>query len=408
MHLKFKKFYERARNFGFNIYLVGGCVRDYILGRIPNDFDFCVEGATESQFLQAFPGAEKVGNAFPVFLYNKYEFAFARKELKTGVGHKKFELEFSPDTTIREDLTRRDLTINAMAMDLSSGEIIDIFGSKEDINNKILKHVGPAFREDPLRVYRVARFASQFGVDWKIHEDTLELMRDMKDETRYLSKDRIFNELEKALNSDTPTRFFYVLKRTNQLDVFFKELSDLINVPAGKEKNRRGREDAFTHTMQCLKRINTKSAITKYAVLCHDLGKGVTPKENWPHHYGHDKLGVALVESLSTRISVPTEWKRAAIFAALNHMKGHEVGVMRNGKLVDFAILTNKFPGGIKEFIEVLRADGGIPANLDKLFKVWSAVKNIKLPKGCDKTFGEKAADLLRNKRVGALKANII
>lgn len=224
-----------------------------------------------------------------------------------GFGHKEFEIETGEEITIEEDLARRDITINAMAKDVLTGEIIDPFNGRKDIENKMIRATTNHFREDPLRVYRVARIAAQTG--FTVEENTLKEMESLKKELTTLSKERVFVEFRKALETSKPSIFFDVLRKANVLRVHFKEIYDLIGSLQPEEYHPEG--DSYNHTMIVVdKSVElTNDVAIRFACLVHDLGKGVTPKEMYPHHYGHDEKGVELVGNLGnrTRSSKPME-----------------------------------------------------------------------------------------------------
>jgi len=308
---------------GGRLYLVGGAVRDSLLNRPIYDEDYCVVGTDKDKFIELFPEAILRGKSFEVFDIGGKEFAFARTEKKTGRGHKSFEITTGKEITIEEDLKRRDITINAIAKDVLTGEIIDPFEGIKDIKNKIIRAIGHSFLEDPLRVYRVARFASELEFD--VEENTLEYMRRLKDELDTLSKERVFVEFRKALASNRPSRFFNVLKDANVLDIHFKEIYDLIGSLQPIKYHPEG--DSYNHTMiavdNSVKLTNDLSI--RYACLVHDLGKGLTPKEEYPHHHGHSSKGAEPVRNLSNRIGTPTSWKNAGITSSKEHMRRRKV-----------------------------------------------------------------------------------
>lgn len=285
---------------GGTLYLVGGAVRDELIGRKVYDRDYCVTGISKETFMKLFPNAKILGKSFEVFEIEHSQFALARKEQKTGVGHKEFEIKTSEDITIEEDLARRDITINAMAKDVLTKRLIDPFDGRKDIENKIIRATTNHFREDPLRVYRVARIAAQTG--FIVEENTLKQMEELKQELTTLSKERVFVELRKALETPKPSIFFDVLRKANVLEIHFKEIYDLIGSLQPEEYHPEG--DSYNHTMIVVdKSVElTDDVAIRFACLVHDLGKGVTPKEMYPHHYGHDEKGVELVGNLANRI----------------------------------------------------------------------------------------------------------
>ncbi|MDG6774441.1 multifunctional CCA addition/repair protein [Thiomicrorhabdus sp. ZW0627] len=291
----------------FQAYLVGGAVRDALLGVDVYDRDWVVVGSTPQAMLDA--GYEQVGKDFPVFLHpkTKEEYALARTERKAGVGYHGFEVSASPEVSLEEDLLRRDLTINAMAQN-DSGDIVDPYGGLEDLKNRVLRHVSPAFSEDPLRVLRVARFAAKLNrFGFKLHEDTRLLMSRMaaSGELESLTPERVWQEVVKALGCDKPSVFFTVLREVGALKVLFPELDCLYEVAQPPQYHPEG--DVGTHTMMVLDAAAelSESLDVRFAALVHDLGKGVTPKELWPKHHGHEAAGVPIVAKLCQRYRVP-------------------------------------------------------------------------------------------------------
>ena len=304
---------------GGRLYLVGGALRDSLLNRPIYDEDYCVVGIEKDNFIKLFPEAILRGKAFEVFDLEGKEFALARTEKKIGKGHKNFEIKTGKNITIEEDLKRRDITINAIAKDVLTGEIIDPFNGIKDIENKVIRAIGDSFLEDPLRVYRVARFSSE--LQFEVEEKTLKYMNELRQELDTLSKERIFVEFRKALASARPSRFFNVLKEANVLDIHFKEIYDLIGSLQPLKYHPEG--DSYNHTMIAVDNsVNlTNDLLIRYSCLVHDLGKGLTPKEEYPHHHGHAAKGVEPVRNLSNRIGVPTSWKKAGITSTKEHMR---------------------------------------------------------------------------------------
>lgn len=304
---------------GGRLYLVGGAIRNSLLNRPIFDEDYCVVGLEKKEFLKLFPNAHIRGKSFEVFDLEGNEFALARTEKKIGIGHKEFEIITSKSITIEEDLKRRDITINSIAQDVLTKEVIDPYGGVEDIKNGIIKATSDKFLEDPLRVYRVARFASQF--DFKVDHNTIKMMNSLREELKTLSKERVFCEFRKALDTNKPSKFFNVLREANVLDIHFKEIYDLIGSLQPLEYHPEG--DSYNHTMITVDNSVelTNDLLIRYATLVHDLGKGLTPKEMYPHHHGHAEKGVVPVRNLSNRIGVPTSWKKAGITSTKEHMK---------------------------------------------------------------------------------------
>lgn len=340
---------------GGTLYLVGGAIRDELLKKQIYDKDYCVVGISKETFLKLFPEAKVLGKSFEVFEIDHVQFALARKETKSGIGHKEFEIETGKDITIEEDLARRDITINAIAKNVSTGEIIDPFNGVKDIEEKRIRATTKAFCEDPLRVYRVARIAAQ--TEFIVEETILKQMEGLKQELKTLSKERIFTELKKALQSDKPSIFFEVLRKANILDVHFKEIYDLIGSLQPEQYHPEG--DSYNHTMIVVdKSVElTNDVAIRFACLVHDLGKGVTPKEMYPHHYGHDEKGIYLVEELSKRIGVPTLWISYGKTSSKEHMKGGIFSKMSLPKKVSFIEHVSKTKLGLKGLQIVVIAD---------------------------------------------------
>jgi tRNA nucleotidyltransferase (CCA-adding enzyme) len=346
---------KKIHDAGGNLYLVGGAVRDEIMGKPFHDKDYCITGLDENDFIRLFPKASIVGKDFPVFLMDGAEFALARKERKISKGYKGFEINTSKDITIQEDLKRRDITINAIAKEVLTGKLIDPYDGIKDIKNKIIRHVSTAFSEDPLRAYRTARFAAQF--EYEIDNKTYELMYFLKDELNTINSERVFIELKKALSTNKPSIFFNVLKRANILDVHFKEINDLIGVIQPEKYHPEG--DAYNHTMIVLDEVskNTKDESVRYAALVHDLGKAKTPKDILPQHIGHEILGIECANNLSQRINVPNKWKKRGQETVKYHMKAGIYTNMRPYKKAIFLNTINRTSIGIDNLQIIVNAD---------------------------------------------------
>jgi tRNA nucleotidyltransferase (CCA-adding enzyme) len=325
---------EKIDKAGGNLYLVGGAVRDELLGKMPKDKDYCVTGLNMQEFITLFPEAFLRGKDFPVFDMYGSEFALARKDRKLNTGHKGFEIITDKNISIMEDLLRRDITINSIAKRIITNEIIDPHNGVNDLKNKIIRATSEAFSEDPLRVYRAARFAAQF--DFLIEEKTINLMNSLRNELSSLSAERVFSEFYKALNTDNPSKFFIWLNKAKCLDIHFIEIFNLIGVEQPPEYHPEG--DAFNHTMEVVDRaaISTENINIRFAALVHDLGKGVTPKEMWPHHYTHDVDGQELVKNMSSRLKVPKAMEKCGIISSREHMKASRFNEMKNSTKVDF------------------------------------------------------------------------
>ncbi len=319
---------------GLQVYVVGGAVRDALLGLNACDRDWVVVGATPQTLTER--GFRPVGKDFPVFLHphTHEEYALARTERKAGVGYKGFVVHASPEVRLEEDLARRDLTINAIAV-ARDGTLIDPFGGMKDLQAKVLRHVSPAFVEDPLRVLRVARFAARFA-DFTVADETRALMRTIaaSGELAALTAERVWQELARGLMEAAPQRMFAVLQETGALAALLPELACLFGVPQPPQYHPEG--DAGTHVLCCLEVAAARAAplSVRYAVLLHDLGKGTTPRELWPHHYGHEARGATLAEALSERLRAPNDCRALAVLTARWHGLIPQAARLRPGTIL--------------------------------------------------------------------------
>lgn len=340
---------------GGRLYLVGGAIRDELLERVSFDEDYCITGLESKKFLELFPDAYPRGKSFEVYDLEGHEFAFARTEEKTGTGHKDFAVQANKEITIIEDLKRRDITINAIAKDVLTGEMIDPFFGKKDLENRKIRAVSDHFREDPLRVYRVARFASQLG--FKVEENTIHLMKILKQELKTLSGERVFTEFKKALGTKKPSYFFQILKKAEVLEPHFAEIYNLIGQTQPEKYHPEG--DSYNHTMNVLDKAAdlTGKLEIRFGALVHDLGKGTTPKEMLPHHYGHEDRGVELVGKLGDRICIPTAWIKCGKCAAKEHMRGAIFYKMKPINQVRFLERVEKSYLGLEGLKVVVMAD---------------------------------------------------
>ncbi|WP_288063491.1 multifunctional CCA addition/repair protein [Rodentibacter caecimuris] len=349
------------------IYLVGGAVRDQLLGLPVKDRDWVVVGATAETLLVQ--GYQQVGRDFPVFLNpdTKEEYALARTECKSGNGYTGFICDFSPNITLEQDLIRRDLTINAMALD-EKGNLHDPYHGKNDLDNRILRHVSPAFAEDPLRVLRVARFAARFhhlGV--KIAPETLSLMENLAQsgELSHLTAERVWLETEKALNEKHPEIYFEVLRKIGALSTLFPELDALYGIPNPVQHHPE--IDSFIHTMLVLQQAvkltqnhpELNQSAVRFAAICHDLGKALTPKDILPHHYGHEQAGIKPTRHLSKRLKVSNYYQELAELTCEYHTHIHKAFELRPETVMK---LFNRFdvwrkPQRFQEFLLVCLAD---------------------------------------------------
>ena len=328
-----------------DIYLVGGAVRDRLLGRPHVERDFVVVGATPDELLAL--GFRPVGKDFPVFLHpdTGEQYALARTERKTGPGYYGFATRFSPDVTLEEDLARRDLTINAMAQG-ASGEVIDPHGGRHDLEARVLRHVSPAFVEDPLRVLRVARFAARFApLGFHVAPETLELMRAIaaSGELAALVPERAWVETERALGEAQPVAYLEVLRDCGALGAVLPEVAALFGVPQPEKWHPE--VDAGEHTLQVLAVAAELSLDTtvRFAALVHDVGKGLTPRDQWPRHIGHEETGARLIEQMAARLRAPNEHRELAVLVARHHARVHRVAEQRPATVLELLEITDAF-----------------------------------------------------------------
>jgi len=350
-------------------YLVGGAVRDRLLGFPVTERDWVVIGETpESMMAQNY---RPVGKDFPVFLHpdTHEEYALARTERKTAPGYKGFAIHATPDVTLEEDLKRRDLTINAMAIS-SDGKLIDPYGGRKDLENRLLRHVSPAFSEDPVRVLRVARFAARYGhLGFAIAAETRELIEQMvgNGEVDYLIPERVWAETVKALSEKSPTAYFETLRSCGALAVIFPELDALFGVP--QPATYHPEIDTGLHSMMVLRQAAKLSdkALVRFAALLHDLGKAATPREQWPHHHGHEQLGLPILEHFCQRLRVPKQFNRLAQHVMRYHSHCHRAFALRPATIVDMLAAMGMFKehADLNDFLLACTADARGRAGLE-------------------------------------------
>jgi tRNA nucleotidyltransferase (CCA-adding enzyme) len=343
------------------IYLVGGAVRDALLQIPIKDKDFLVVGATADEMVSL--GYRQVGKDFPVFLHPKtqQEYALARIERKTGIGYDGFSCDASATVTLEEDLLRRDLTINALAQD-EQGNIYDPYGGQADLNNKLLRHVSDAFIEDPLRVLRVARFAARFhSLGFTIAKETLALMSKISQggELDALTPERVWQECDKALNTDNPQVFFQVLRDCGALKALFPEIDNLFGIPQPEKWHPE--IDTGIHTLLTLKQaaLLSDDICVRFAALVHDLGKALSPKEHLPKHHGHGQKGLGLIKQLCKRLRVPNDCKELALLVSDQHQNIHNAFALKAStvnNLFDKGDLWRK-PQRLEKLLQVCKAD---------------------------------------------------
>ncbi len=309
----------------FSVYLVGGAVRDELLSQPVSDRDWVVVGATPEDMQEM--GYRQVGKDFPVFLHPQTheEYALARTERKVSAGHQGFSFNAAPSVTLEEDLLRRDLTINAIAKD-ANGKLIDPYNGVHDIKTRTLRHVSPAFSEDPLRVLRVARFCAKLqAFDFSIAADTMQLMTEVtrSGELKTLSVERIWSEFQRALMCPNPQPFLTTLRTCGALQVLLPELDALYGVPQRAEYHPE--IDCGIHNELVLDQICklTNDPVARFAALCHDLGKATTPQEILPAHHGHEDRGAEIAEKLANRLRLPNDYRQLAVLTARYHTHCH-------------------------------------------------------------------------------------
>lgn len=315
----------------YQTYLVGGAVRDKLLNHPYHEHDWVVVGATPEMLINK--GYFLVGKDFPVFLHpeTKEEYALARSERKVAKGYQGFEVCADPSITLEEDLLRRDLTINAIAEDFE-GNLIDPYGGLNDIHNKILRHVSDAFIEDPVRVLRLARFYARYHqYGFTIADETKEIIQKMikAGELEALTAERVFQELSKALGEAEPHEFFNALREVGALEILFPEVEALFGVP--QTIRYHPEVDSGVHTLMALEVSTqiTDDLPTRFSILCHDFGKAVTPRNEWPSHKLHEIRGVPLVADFCDRLKVPKEFRDIALKVTEYHLLMHQAFALR-------------------------------------------------------------------------------
>ena len=343
------------------IYLVGGAVRDKLLGLPVTDRDWVVVGARQNEMLDL--GFAQVGNDFPVFLHpqTKEEYALARTERKTAPGHTGFVFDANETVTLEQDLARRDLTINAIA-ETADGELIDPYNGQDDLAGRVLRHVSPAFEEDPLRVLRVARFAARFhSLGFRVAPETNAIMRKIvhSGELASLVSERVWQELAKALVSKSPDAFVTVLRDCEALGIVLPEIDALFGVPQPAKFHPE--VDTGLHLLMCLQqaRLLSDDPQVLYATLVHDVGKGATDRTLWPSHKGHETLGLPLLDAIAARLKVPNDFAKLAALVCEHHTKLHRLEQVDADKALTLleAIDVFRRPERLDKFLLACEAD---------------------------------------------------
>ncbi len=398
------------------VFEVGGAVRDKLLECPVRERDWVVVGSSGEELLRA--GYKPVGKDFPVFLHPETgeEYALARTERKVGPGYHGFDFNTSAEVTLEEDLLRRDLTINAMALD-SDGTLIDPHGGLRDLKDRLLRHVSDAFGEDPLRILRVARFAARFQeFDFKVAPQTMELMHGMvtSGEANELKPDRVWQETGKALAERNPEVYFEVLRGCGALKVVFPEIDALFGVPQPAKWHPE--IDTGVHTLMALQiaaRL-TESVAVRFAVLTHDLGKAETPKEILPKHRGHEERSVKILASFCSRLPVPRRYRELAVSVARHHGSVHRTHELRPstvGRLIE-AVDAVRRPERFEEFLLACEADARGRAGLENqpypqansLRAALNAARNVQIEDLQGTAKGAELGEQLRERRIQAIR----
>ena len=400
------------------VYLVGGAVRDRLLGRPVKERDWVVVGASPQQLERQ--GFVPVGREFPVFLHPETheEYALARLERKVAPGYRGFTTQFSPDVTLEEDLRRRDLTINAMA-ETPTGEIVDPYGGRRDLEARLLRHVSDSFIEDPVRVLRVARFAARYApLGFRVAEQTVALMRAMTEsgELTALVPERVWQETERALGEPRPDVFFETLRGCGALRVIFPELDALFGVP--QPPRWHPEIDTGVHVMLALRYAAAAgaAATVRFAVLMHDLGKATTSPERWPSHRGHEEAGVPLIAALCARLKVPNGFRDLAVMTARQHAVVHRAAQLRPATVLKLLEATDAFrrPERFEEMLAACEADArgrtGLEAQpypqRDYLLRARAAAAGVSLePAERQGLAGPAIGERIREKRLAVIRA---
>src|SRR5690606_24610066 len=380
--------------------------------------DWVVVGARPEDLTRR--GFKPVGKDFPVFLHpeTKEEYALARTERKVGPGYHGFETRFSPDVTLEQDLERRDLTINARARDPETGELIDQFGGQRDLEERWLRHVSPAFVEDPLRVLRVARLAARFTPPgFRVAPETLALMRQIAagGELDALVPERVWQETQRALEMPAPRAFFEVLREAHALAVIFPEIDALFGVPQPEQWHPE--IDSGVHTMMVLDEACKLSSdpVVRFAALTHDLGKASTPKDELPSHRMHDVRGVPIIEKLCDRLRVPNAYRELAVLVAKHHLTAHRVEELRPSTVLELLESLDAFrrPDRFECFVLACEADARGRLGFEHrdypqtmfLLRAREIAARVKPDETLEGLTGEQIRERLRQKRIAALAA---
>ncbi|SSB98188.1 tRNA nucleotidyltransferase (CCA-adding enzyme) [Pseudomonas sp. 43mfcvi1.1] len=400
------------------IYKVGGAVRDRLLGIPVTDIDRVVVGATAEEMLAK--GFRPVGADFPVFLDPKTgeEYALARTERKSGRGYGGFVFHASPEVTLEEDLVRRDLTINAMAED-DHGNLTDPYHGQRDLEARVLRHVSPAFAEDPLRVLRVARFAARYApLGFKVADETLGLMRQLSEsgELEALTAERSWKEISRALMEKQPQVFIQVLRDCTALKVLMPEVDALFGVP--QPEAHHPEIDTGLHTLSVLEQaaLHQQPLTVRWACLLHDLGKGLTPEHEWPRHIAHEHKGLKLIKAVNERFKVPRDCQELALLVGQYHTHGHRALELKASTLLELLQSFDVYrrPQRFEEFIAACEMDARGRKGLenrsypqaDYLRGAAAATRAVAVQPLLEKGFkGPELGEAIKRERLRVLKA---
>ncbi|MFT0631891.1 multifunctional CCA addition/repair protein [Pseudomonas sihuiensis] len=400
------------------IYKVGGAVRDRLLGRPISEVDWVVVGASAEQMLEL--GYRPVGADFPVFLHPQTgeEYALARTERKSGRGYGGFTFHASPDVTLEQDLIRRDLTVNAMAED-DQGNLIDPYNGQQDLEARILRHVSPAFAEDPLRVLRVARFAARYApLGFSVAPETLALMRQLAEsgELAHLTAERSWKEISRALMEPRPDVFVQVLRDCAALAALLPEVDDLFGVP--QPQAHHPEIDTGEHVLSVLRQCaeHDQPLNVRWASLLHDVGKGLTPEDQWPRHIAHEQKGLRLIQAINERCKAPRDCAELAMLVGEFHTHGHRALELRPSTLLELLQRFDVFrrPQRFAEFVAACEMDARGRLGLEQreypqgayLLGAAEAARQVPVKPLLEKGFkGAELGEALSRERLQALKA---
>ena len=397
------------------VYLVGGAVRDERLGLPVKERDWCVVGASPNELTDK--GFKQVGKDFPVFLHpeTNEEYALARTERKTAAGYHGFAFDTSPDVTIEEDLSRRDLTINALAVD-ESGNLIDPFGGVQDLEKRLIRHVSDAFIEDPVRILRAAKFAARFAhLGFRIAPQTRDLMRQMvtNGEADALVPDRVWKETESALVGPNPRLYFEALRACGALRIIFPEIDALFGVPQPAKWHPE--IDAGVHTMMVVEQSGKLSADleVRFAALVHDLGKATTRLSDLPSHPGHEQRGKKLIKDIAGRLPVPRACRDLGLLVAEFHTHCHRAFELRDDTAVKLFENTDAFrrPERFEQFLISCEADARGRTGFERrdypqsahLREVYAAAAAVDAGSIASESDGKKIPEAIRKARIRAV-----